>query len=152
NPRRMEAEVVRDSVLYLAGQLDVTLGGPDIDESHEEESRRRSLYFKHTPSSQVLFLKLFDAADATACYQRTQSIVPQQALALSNSHLSLVQARLLARHISQQVGENASPPEFIEAAFQTTLARPPTVEERTLSEKFLDQQVGLLRDQKQLAA
>src|SRR6185436_3851250 len=56
NPRRMEAEAVRDSVLYVAGQLDTTLGGPPLDESKEQNLRRRSLYFKQTPYSQMEFL------------------------------------------------------------------------------------------------
>ena len=99
NPRRMEAEVVRDSLLYVAGELDLTMGGPDIDESKAESSHRRSLYFRHTPDSQVEFLKLFDQPDPTDCYQRNESIVPQQALASANSRLSLEAARLLTRRI-----------------------------------------------------
>ena len=31
NPRRMEAEAVRDNVLHVAGNLDQNLGGPDLD-------------------------------------------------------------------------------------------------------------------------
>src|SRR5262249_12811802 len=31
NPRRMEAEAVRDSVLFVAGSLDLAMGGPDLD-------------------------------------------------------------------------------------------------------------------------
>ena len=41
---RMEAEVVRDSLLYLAGSLDLQMGGPEIDETKGQESRRRSVY------------------------------------------------------------------------------------------------------------
>jgi len=97
NSRRMEAEIVRDSLLSVAGQLDTTMGGPDLEESQAEHNYRRSLYFHHTPDSQAVFLKLFDAPDPTDCYRRDESIVPQQALALANSKLSYTQARLLAR-------------------------------------------------------
>src|SRR5206468_5081996 len=49
NERRMEAEVVRDGLLHLAGQLDTAMGGPEIDAKTGLESRRRSVYFQHTP-------------------------------------------------------------------------------------------------------
>ncbi len=88
NPRRMEAEAVRDSVLYLAGQLDPTMGGPEIDETKGFESKRRSIYFRHSPDTQMEFLKTFDAPNPVECYMRNQSVVPQQALALANSQIS----------------------------------------------------------------
>ena len=144
NPRRMEAEIVRDSVLYLAGQLDTRMGGPDIEESKADEIHRRSLYFRHTPDSQVEFLRLFDQPDPTDCYVRSESIVPQQALALSNSRLSLTEARLLARRISQKIGGKASDADFIVDAFETVLDQPPSDAERRASEKFLLEQTHLL--------
>jgi hypothetical protein len=146
NPRRMEAEVVRDSILYLAGQLDATMGGPDLDESQGEESHRRTVYFHHTPQTQMMFAKLFDAPDPTDCYQRTESIMPQQALALANSNLSHVEARLLAKHISGQAGSGASDDAFISAAFETVLARPPSPDEQTASERFLREETVMLGD------
>jgi hypothetical protein len=45
-PRRMEAEVVRDSLLAAAGDLDRTIGGPPLDEKLGQTSHRRSLYFR----------------------------------------------------------------------------------------------------------
>src|SRR6185503_2451017 len=100
NPRRVEAEIVRDSMLFLSGQLDTAMGGPDIDESKAGQTPRRSIYFRHTPDSQVQLLKMFDQPDPTDCYTRNESIIPQQALALSNSQFSYTQARTLARRIS----------------------------------------------------
>jgi hypothetical protein len=144
NPRRLEAETVRDSVLYLAGQLDTSMGGPDIDESQADKVHRRSLYFRHTPDSQVQFLKLFDQPDTTDCYFRTESIVPQQALALSNSRFSLSEARLLAARISQRIGANAGDGVFIDGAFETVLDQPPSADERGASERFLREQTQLL--------
>src|SRR5262249_15159488 len=44
NPRRMEGEAVRDSLLAVAGQLDLTMGGPILDEKLGLTSRRRSVY------------------------------------------------------------------------------------------------------------
>src|SRR5262249_13367251 len=46
NPRRMEAEIVRDATLYVAGSLDETRGGPELDQSAGLTNPRRSLYFR----------------------------------------------------------------------------------------------------------
>jgi hypothetical protein len=150
NPRRMEAEIVRDSLLSASGQLDTTMGGPEIEESQAEQTVRRSLYFHHTPDSQATFLKLFNAPDPTDCYKREESIVPQQALALANSGLSRNQARLLARKI---VSKNAlDSKEFIRAAFENTLGRLPSDKELAESQSFLRQEESLLRTGKSEAA
>src|SRR5213076_289059 len=95
-PRRLEAEAVRDCVLYVAGKLDLKRGGPDIDYLLGLTTPRRSLYFRHAAEKQMEFLALFDAANVTECYERRHSIVPQQALALMNSEISLKHANLLA--------------------------------------------------------
>ncbi len=152
NPRRLEAETVRDSLLYLAGELDTTTTGPDIDESQAETTHRRSLYFRHTPDSQVLFLKLFDQPDPTDCYQRNESIVPQQALAVANSNLSFSVARLLARRIDEKLGGKDTDAAFIQTAFETILGQPPDSEEAGASEAFLRRELDLLSDGKKLKA
>jgi len=149
NVRRMEAEVVRDSVLYVAGNLDLTAGGPDIDHALGQTSRRRSLYFRHAAEKQMEFLALFDAANVNECYRRTESIVPQQALALSNSALALGQARLLGRRLAQEAD---TPAAFIRAGFETVLSRPPTRQEEETCARFLADQAALLADPRRLTA
>jgi hypothetical protein len=136
--RQVEAEVVRDCVFYVAGQLDLTMGGPDIDQLQGLTVPRRSLYFRHAQEKQMEFLKIFDTAAVTECYRRKESIVPQQALALVNSELTLRQARLLARALAQQSGTDV--PGFVTAAFERVLSRPPTGEELAECAAFLDQQ------------
>ena len=69
NTRRMEAEVVRDSVLAMAGKLDTTMGGPEIDETKGHEIFRRSIYFRHAPDLQMDMLKVFDVASPNECYR-----------------------------------------------------------------------------------
>ena len=69
NVRRMEAEVVRDSVLAMAGKLDTTMGGPEIDETKGDEIFRRSIYFRHAPDLQMDMLKVFDVASPNECYR-----------------------------------------------------------------------------------
>jgi mono/diheme cytochrome c family protein len=120
NPIRMEAQVVRDSLLYLAGQLDLTLGGPSIPVK-DEKSRRRSLYFVHSHNEHQKFLSMFDDASVLECYRRADSIVPQQALALENSELANNLAAKIAVRISGLTAID-NEEEFVGAAFQTVLS------------------------------
>src|SRR5204862_5259757 len=113
NPRRMEAETVRDSVLAVAGSLDRTFGGPELDQNLGLTTQRRSIYYRHAAEKTMEFMELFDGANVTECYERTVSVVPQQALAMANSTLVLGQARQLARNITKKLGETATSSDFI---------------------------------------
>jgi hypothetical protein len=137
-PRRVEAEVVRDCIFYAAGKLDLTMGGPDIDNKEGLTTPRRSIYFRHAVEKQMEFLKIFDCAAVTECYQRKESILPQQALALANSELTLKHSRLLARALSAQT--STDPVSFTTAAFEQILSRPPTAEELAECVAFLQRQ------------
>ena len=151
NEQRMQAEVVRDSLLSISGQLDTTMGGLEIEAAKGLESHRRSIYFQHTPDVQVTFLKVFDEANPNECFQRNESIVPHQALALANSTLSLQVARTLERQITKQVGEAAAlDSKFVAEAFDGILNRPPSAAERSESLKFLVRQEALFQDPKKL--
>jgi hypothetical protein len=145
NPRRMEAEVVRDSVLACAGTLDDTLGGQEIDHAQGLTAKRRSLYFASHGESQMQFLDLFDGPTPAECYQRTSSVVPQQALSLANSDLVLNQSRPLATALWKQ-SESAEKRDhaFITAAFQRILSRSPSANELEASIQFLAEQTRLL--------
>jgi hypothetical protein len=133
----MEGEVVRDSMLFLAGSLDSQMGGPEIDEAKGEESRRRSVYFHQTVDSQMVFLQVFDGASPIECYERSETVAPQQALALANSKLSFTVADQIAGRLGR---ESAEPGGFITSAFEAVLGRPPSTEELTMSEEFLAQE------------
>jgi hypothetical protein len=149
NVRRMEAEAVRDSVLHAAGSLQFTMGGPELNEDSDHDAPRRSVYFHLTPSAQLLFLKVFDGPDPTNCYQRPESIVPQQALALANSKLSLTQSRVLAKRLG---GAERPPRDFVGDAYESVLGRPPRAIELAKSLAFLERQEALLQSPKALAA
>jgi hypothetical protein len=142
-PRRAEAEVVRDCVFAVADALDSTLGGPDIAHQSGLAVPRRSLYFQHAAEKQMEFLQIFDAAGVTECYRRKESILPQQALALANSELSLRMARRLAQVLSDQAGSD--PSGFITAAFERVLSRPPTEAELSECLSYLGPDAGLRR-------
>jgi hypothetical protein len=100
---RLEAQVVRDSILAQAGELDETRGGPPVPPSNQSESKRRSLYFFHSNNERNLFLTTLDDAAVKECYRRESSIVPQQALALANSRLVHDAARRIAARLSLPV-------------------------------------------------
>jgi len=148
NSRRMEAEVVRDSVLSVAGSLDKSQGGPEIPETEAQSVLRRSLYFRNTPNEKVGFLETFDVANPNECYRRQESVVPQQALALMNSSLTLDQARLLAEKVSAEAGTHDIPATrdaFITIAFQTILSRIPDKRERAACQRFLEHNTGTVQ-------
>ena len=136
NPRRMESQVVRDALLALAGQLDRTIGGPSL--AHDHSPYRRSLYLRHSPDQQDKFLEMFDDADVLSCYRRSESIVPQQALALANSQLSISMAQRIADTIFSAIVQQDDRT-FVKKAFQTVLARRATEEELEECVRFLEQ-------------
>jgi hypothetical protein len=108
--RRMDAESVRDSVLHFAGTLDLTRGGPELDQEAAETTFRRSLYYRHALEKQSLFLKTFDGPGTEECYRRQETVVPQQSLALLNSTMVRDQAIKIAERITS--GEmDRSPPD-----------------------------------------
>jgi hypothetical protein len=140
---------VRDSVLAIAGQLDLTQGGPDIDYNLGLTIRRRSLYFRHGPEKEMEFLSIFDAANVTECYRRSESVVPQQALALANSPLALAMSRMLARDLTREAPNIDA---FIAIAFEQVLCRRPTDTEVQECRRFLAEQAALLREPRKLLA
>jgi len=120
NPIRMEAQLVRDGLLHLAGELDLTLGGPSIP-VNEDKSRRRSLYYVHSHNEHQKFLSMFDDASVLECYRRADSIVPQQALALENSELASEMASKIATQVAAMPDIDTDDA-FVKAAFQTILS------------------------------
>ena len=137
-PIRMESQVVRDSLLQLAGVLDPTLGGPTIDPKKADTAYRRSMYFTHSRDDQHKFLTMFDDADIIRCYRRDASIVPQQALTLANSKLSLTLARKMAENLQNELG-NVSDEQFVVESFKMILAVHPTTDEITVCLEALEQ-------------
>jgi hypothetical protein len=125
-PIRLEAQVVRDAVLALAGTLDTTRGGPSVPAAEQSASRRRSIYFWHSDISRNLFLTTFDDALVKECYRREQSIVPQQALALSNAGLVRDAAEAIAARIAPTAADDQT---FTDRAFTLVLGRSPTPDE-----------------------
>lgn len=141
--RRVESEVVHDAFLAVAEELDLTLGGQEIEVDQEETSRRRTLYFSIHPEDggRLKFLENFDSPDPGDCYRRTESVIPQQALALTNSPLSRQLSRKLAATLWQSVAESPQRrAELVTLAFKQILTRPPTIAEHEQCVAFLSRQ------------
>ena len=129
--RRVDAEVLRDSMLSVSGQLDLTMGGPTIrriteyDLGYEFDTVRRSVYVPVFRNSMLDLFEVFDFANPNLVTgQRNASTLPTQALFLMNSPVVMEQARQAANRLL------SSPPELtdeqrVELAYRRTLGRPP---------------------------
>lgn len=145
-PRRLEAEAVRDSVLAVAGTLDFTAGGPgwqDFKIEHPEHSPhyeyqladpedrslwRRSVYRFIVRSQTQPFMTILDCADPSMRVdKRNQSISAQQALALLNNGIMLVQAREFAKRIRAEAGQDLQTQ--VRSAYLSAVGREPEQEE-----------------------
>jgi hypothetical protein len=88
-------------------------------------------------------LKVFDMANPNECFERNQSIVPQQALALTNGKLSQTMARVIAADLA---GPSLAVDPFVQQAFARILGRPPSQQESTASLQYLREQAELYRN------
>lgn len=145
NPWRLEGEALRDGILSIAGNLDTTMGGPEIPFGEGETSHRRSVYFRHAHERTVKFIELFDGANPLECYRRSTTVVPQQALALANSTIGIEQSRVLARKLNTTAKDKGA---FVDLAFEIILCRQPLTAERQRCMTFLEAQPGRLTQAK----
>jgi hypothetical protein len=149
NVRRMEAEIVRDSMLATTGTLSSAMHGPDLDPNIGFATLRRSIYFRTAKEKKMTFLSLFDSANPVECYRRGETVAPQQALALVNSEMALSQSRLLAGDLWRKAAEGAGdsqsiPSAFVDASFLKILGREPSGDERHACLEFLNEQQSRL--------
>lgn len=134
--RRLEAEIIRDSLLSVSGKLDRTQFGKG---SLDQNMPRRSIYLTVKRSQLIPILQLFDAPDAMqGIGGREESTVAPQALAMMNSPM----VRDIATKLSQRSRPNANVPipEAISRAYESALSRPATEEEVKTMTAFVQQQ------------
>jgi mono/diheme cytochrome c family protein len=142
NTKRMEAEVVRDSLLHLGEALDPAIGGRDLAVDTAESTSRRTLYYRFSRDDQIKFLSMFDGPSVEECYRRQSTIVPQQALVLVNGRMTMAAAARIAAVIAREVeqGQTAAADgnrAFVASAFERILGRPPADAERAECEQTL---------------
>ena len=152
NAGRMESEVVRDSLLFVGGQLDLTMGGVELENTESLTTKRRSLYYSVYPEAggKSALGELFDGPDPLDCYRRASSIVPQQALALTNSDLvHQTSVAIVAAWTTQNTsGENNDEAnrKFVKAMFEQILTRAPSDAEIDVCLAALQKQSSLTAD------
>jgi hypothetical protein len=136
NPRRLDFEAMRDSLLAVSGQIDLTLGGRPIDIVVEPFVPRRSIYAYIDRQNLPGMFRTFDFAspDSTNSKRFTTS-VPQQALFMLNSSFVITQARKLAAR--PEVVAAAEPAQRVTLLYRTVLGRTPSQEEIDLGIRFI---------------
>lgn len=124
-PQRLEAEVIRDSLLAASGHLDPTMYGPG---TLDESSRRRSIYFTVKRSKLIPMMQAFDAPDALSSIgERSTTTVAPQALLLLNNPNARAYAKAFASRIAPE--SKADPAKAVRAGYVVAIARQPTDDE-----------------------
>ena len=123
--QRLEAEVIRDSLLEVSGLLDPTMFGPG---TLDPASRRRSIYFTVKRSKLIPMLTIFDAPDALGGVgQRPTTTVAPQALYLMNNPQVRQYAKAFAARDCAESNARSSTPQSDPRILRRSVAnRPPT--------------------------
>ena len=160
-PRRLEAEILRDSIMTVSGSIDLTVSGPPVfpyvpeqilaSQAHGTWRNqpdgpsvwRRSVYVYRRRSLSFPFFETFDLPDQNVTSAaRNVSTVPTQALTLMNNPFVLRQAGRFAALL-----ERESPGDVraqIDRAYRIALTRPPTEQETAIALGLVD--TGSLSD------
>ena len=135
-PQRLEAEAVRDSLLFVSGVLDTNMFGLG---TLDQASRRRSIYFTVKRSQLVPAMQVFDAPEPLVSQgTRPTTTVAPQALLLMNSPHVRSWAAAFARRFSPVSDQPLA--EAVARAYSFALNRPPTNRERADAIAFIEQQ------------
>ncbi len=147
-PRRLSAEEIRDTLLAVAGKLQLEpMGGPGFRlykftqnnvctyfplDTHGPETYRRAVYHQNARASVVDILSDFDLPDiAFAAPKRAHTTTPLQALTLLNHSFTLAMAEALAKRVDG--------PEVVETTYDLLFQRPPTAVEAGAAHAFISQ-------------
>ena len=156
NPRRMEGEIIRDSIMNSAGTLNRKMYGPSVKPWVSKDAIntgstnkwpvnvkdgpatwRRSIYVFMRRSMRVPFFEVFDVPDSMQSRGvRELTTVPTQALMLLNNKFVRGQADHFAARIKESV-DASDKRSVIEEAYWLALSRAPTEEEVRLSSELL---------------
>lgn len=146
--RRLEAEVLRDSLLFVAGKLDETAFGPAekviargdglVTSVGTEKGWRRSIYVLQRRSQASSILEDFDLPQmAPNCVERTVATVAPQALHLLNNKMIHGWSIAMADRVMNEAGSDRDAQ--INRAYEIALGRRPDAAELELTAKSFDQ-------------
>ena len=129
NRERLDAEALRDSLLYVAGTIDPAVGGPS--EELDAAARRRTVYGRVSRFKLNETLQLFDfPSPSTTSEKRNVTHVPLQRLYFLNNEFVARQASALAARVET----DANP---VRQAYALLFQREPTPDEDRLTRDFL---------------
>jgi len=157
NRTRLEAEAIRDGILFASGRLNPEIGGPSVfpplpadladfarygrtgglmwePNEKEEDARRRSVYIFQRRSLPLPMMAAFDALPfSESCDRRSSTTTPLQALSLMNGSLVQEESAYLAKRVEREAGSDRK--NQIDRVFMIVLSRDPSPEERAQFEK-----------------
>jgi hypothetical protein len=134
--RRLELEPLRDSLLYIAGELDLKVGGQPVNILSEPYSMRRSVYGYIDRRELPEMMNYFDFANPSMSIgKRHETTVPQQALFMMNSPLVVDVARKLLNRPEMSLAKTDE--KRIHALYWMVYQRPPKPTEIELGLQFV---------------
>jgi hypothetical protein len=155
NRRKLEAEAIRDSMLWVAGRLDERRGGPSFKDfvverpehsphyeyalhnPEDPESHRRSVYRFLVRSQPQPMMAALDCADPSISVdRRNETLNALQALALMNHKLAVSMSRHWAARLER---EAQTTPERVSLGMRLALGRGPTPDESEALVRHTDQ-------------
>jgi hypothetical protein len=146
--RRLDAEAIRDALLFLGGNLDASQGGshpfpPSTEWDYTQhkpfkavyDTNRRSAYLMTQRIQRHPYLAIFDGPDTSASTPlRLTSTTPLQSLYLLNDPFVHAQAERIAARLIAERSDDAG---RIERAYQLLLSRGPSPDEIAAAGAFL---------------
>ena len=135
--RRLEAEIIRDAILAVGGELDTKQFGPG---TLDEKSKRRSIYFTVKRSKLVPMMVIFDAPEAlSGMAERPTTTIAPQALHMLNNP----QVRQAARGFARRIAADSTTPieTALRQAYLIALARQPNRDELADGVAFVERQM-----------
>lgn len=165
-PRRLDAEILRDSMLAVSGTLNLEPYGPSFkpwippeanlarnlkgekyptDAPDDESTWRRSVYMFHKRLLPYPLLQAFDRPDQlVSCTKRQTTTVAPQALALLNDRFVRNCAERFADRLRREVGDD--PQALSQHSFLLALARQPSDSEAEAAARFIESQTTARRE------
>jgi hypothetical protein len=144
SPRRLEGEVIRDSLLTVSGQLDKTMYGKG---TLDERSKRRSVYFFIKRSRLIPTMQLFDAPEPLVSQgRRISTTIAPQALMFMNSPNVRGYADAFAQRLSLEAGDDLE--KAVKAGYEAALGRQPEANETDATLAFLQAQEASYQEAK----
>lgn len=132
--RRLDAEQIRDAILFATGELDLTPGGPAVDFT----TPRRTIYTRHMRNTRDGLLDVFDLPEGfTSTPQRNVTTTPTQALLLFNAQSFIQRAKAMASRLTQEAPTDE---ERVTRAYQLAYGRDPRPQELAEAIRFLQEQ------------